>query len=330
MLVEDEAIISTDIKIKLEKLGYSVARIVRRGGQVVEAAMELKPDLVLMDISLEGDVDGIAAASALYEKMDTPVVFLTSHTDQKTINNAKQLNTYGFLIKPVGFEELKTALDIAFYKAKIEKKLRESELLFKTIGDFTYDWESWISPEKNYIYVSPSCERITGYKPEVFLKNPDFLLQLVEDDHKERVRAHFANCLGEQKQVEKIEFEITHADGKSRWIEHICQPVFSPKGEYLGRRASSRDISIRKKAELERKRLIEELQKALAEVKQLSGLLPICSFCKKIRDDKGYWNQLESYISQHSDIKFSHSVCQSCIKEHYPPEMAKKVLNSDS
>ena len=78
------------------------------------------------------------------------------------------------------------------------------------------------------------------------------------------------------------------------------------------------DITDRKQKELEREKLINELEKALSEVKKLSGLLPICSHCKKIRDDKGYWNQIESYIHDHSEAEFSHSICQECAKEHYP------------
>lgn len=74
----------------------------------------------------------------------------------------------------------------------------------------------------------------------------------------------------------------------------------------------------RKNAESERERLISELQAALADVKTLSGLLPICSFCKKIRDDKGYWNQLEEYITDHSDAQFSHGICRECAVKHYP------------
>ena len=79
-----------------------------------------------------------------------------------------------------------------------------------------------------------------------------------------------------------------------------------------------RDITERKQAEAERERLIGELQKTLAEVKTLGGRLPICSGCKKIRDDKGYWNQVEVYIQQHTDAKFSHGMCPECIKKYYP------------
>ena len=79
-----------------------------------------------------------------------------------------------------------------------------------------------------------------------------------------------------------------------------------------------RDITNRKRAEIERNNLIVELKQTLAQVKTLSGLLPICSYCKRIRDDKGYWNKIESYIHDHSEAEFSHSVCPECAKKYYP------------
>ena len=82
--------------------------------------------------------------------------------------------------------------------------------------------------------------------------------------------------------------------------------------------ATVRDITDRKHVEEERESLISDLQKALSEVKTLRGFLPICSHCKKIRDDKGYWNQIESYIHKHSDAEFSHSICPECAEKYYP------------
>ena len=79
----------------------------------------------------------------------------------------------------------------------------------------------------------------------------------------------------------------------------------------------------RKRADQEREKLIADLQEALTRIKTLSGLLPICASCKKIRDDKGYWNQIETYIGQHSDANFSHSICPSCVKALYP-QIAEK------
>jgi K+-sensing histidine kinase KdpD len=75
----------------------------------------------------------------------------------------------------------------------------------------------------------------------------------------------------------------------------------------------------------ERKRLVEELQKAMSEVKQLSGILPICASCKQIRDDEGYWKQIESYISDHSEAQFSHGICPECLKKLYPEQYEKII-----
>ncbi|EMS79692.1 PAS domain-containing protein [Desulfotignum phosphitoxidans] len=83
-------------------------------------------------------------------------------------------------------------------------------------------------------------------------------------------------------------------------------------------RALVNSITERKQLEAGREQLISELREALAQVKTMSGLLPICSHCKKIRDDKGYWKQIESYIHEHSDAEFSHSICQECAKKYYP------------
>ena len=90
------------------------------------------------------------------------------------------------------------------------------------------------------------------------------------------------------------------------------------EGKPIGFRGVSRDITERKRMEEEREKLIHELQDALVSVKTLRGLLPICSHCKKIRDDKGYWNQIESYIRDHTDAEFTHGICPECMKKLYP------------
>jgi PAS domain S-box-containing protein len=200
----------------------------------------------------------------------------------------------------------------------MERELKESELRFRMVADFAYDWETWLSPQNEYLYVSPSCKRITGYRAEDFIASPSLHLDILVPDDREKVEAHLGGDHGGRNIGEKLEFRIIRPDNTIRWVEHICQPVFSADGEYLGRRACNRDITCRKKIEEERDRLIEDLQNALAQVKKLSGLLPICSFCKKIRDDKGYWNKLEAYIVAHSEAQFTHSLCLDCAKKHYP------------
>lgn len=318
MLVEDEVVVSADIKAKLEKMGYRVVATVRYGEKALATARQTEPDLVLMDIRLKGELDGTEAAGLIQEHLDIPVIFLTSYTDNTTIDSAKKTCPYGYLVKPVRLEDLRISLEMSLYKAKMERKLKESELRFRTVADFAYDWETWLAPDDSFLYVSPSCERISGYPPEAFFDNPGLFYQIVAPSEQKLIWEHLQSCHRQDCPEEKLEFRLIRADGSICWLEHVCQPVYSPEGEYLGRRASNRDITCRKKIEHEREHLVKELQEALEQVKQLSGMLPICSFCKRIRDDQGYWNMLEQYISAHSEAKFSHGICEDCARKQYP------------
>ncbi|MCP4544480.1 MAG: response regulator [Chloroflexi bacterium] len=133
----------------------------------------------------------------------------------------------------------------------VEKRtaeLRASEERFRTVADFTYDWEYWIDLNGHFVYVSPACERITGYRPDEFVKVPKLLIQITHPDDLDLITQH-ARVELEKEQVCNVEFRVIARNGEERWINHICQPVCSSAGEYLGRRASNRDITKRKRAE---------------------------------------------------------------------------------
>lgn len=115
-----------------------------------------------------------------------------------------------------------------------------------------------------------------------------------------------------------VEHTHLHADGTVRDVEVHGYPIFDDKGNLVQMIEYCIDISDRKRATEERETLIADLQRALGEVKALSGLLPICSSCKKIRDDAGSWNNLEQYISKHSEAEFSHGLCPECAHKLYP------------
>ncbi|MBN1662522.1 MAG: PAS domain S-box protein [Deltaproteobacteria bacterium] len=117
---------------------------------------------------------------------------------------------------------------------------------------------------------------------------------------------------------ETEEFIVESSDGRSLIVEVAASNVFSSSGVLVGRMASFVDISKRKEIEADREKLIKKLQDALDKIKVLRGIIPICASCKKIRDDKGYWNQIERYIKEHSDADFSHSICPDCAKKLYP------------
>ncbi len=127
--------------------------------------------------------------------------------------------------------------------------------------------------------------------------------------------------------LNKIE-TAKHSDtGEIRWHLTSKIPLFDNQKKVTGIVGIARDITEQKRAEEERERLLTELQKTLNEVKTLRGLLPICASCKKIRDDKGFWNQVEAYIQERSDARFSHSICPDCINKLYPQYSYKKEKN---
>jgi len=120
---------------------------------------------------------------------------------------------------------------------------------------------------------------------------------------------------GEAAQAEHIHYT---RDREERHVEITTIPVKDAQGLVTQIIHIARDISARKMAEKQRDELIEKLSKALADVKQLSGLLPICSHCKNVRNDKGYWSRIEIYLSEHSEARFSHGICPDCINKLYP------------
>ena len=139
---------------------------------------------------------------------------------------------------------------VALQRRQAEEALRESEERFRTVADFTYDWEYWLAPDGQYIYVSPSCERITGYSPEEFINDPGLLVKIVHPDDHSTVVNHLG---GEQslEELPSIDFRIITRSGEERWINHNCQAVYGADGSYLGRRGGNRDISKRKQMEEE-------------------------------------------------------------------------------
>ena len=114
------------------------------------------------------------------------------------------------------------------------------------------------------------------------------------------------------------EFIVENSDGRSLTVEVAASNVFSSTGALVGRMASFADTTKKKEIEADREKLIEKLQDAIDKIKVLRGIIPICASCKKIRDDKGYWSQIESYIKEHSEADFTHSICPDCAKKLYP------------
>lgn len=155
------------------------------------------------------------------------------------------------------------------HRKRLEKALLESEQRYRMLADSTHDWEYWMAPDGNYIYVSPSCERITGYHPDEFIQDTGLFEKIIHPDDHALLDGHFSKDLL-SKDVKSLDFRIRSRNGKERWITHICQPVYDDNGQFAGRRASNRDITERKlseealhEAQKELERRVEERNKEL-------------------------------------------------------------------
>lgn len=161
------------------------------------------------------------------------------------------------------------------------------------------------------------CE-VLGYdEKEIVGKN--WVDHFLPEHAREDVKAVFSKIIsGEIEPFEYFENDVLTKMGEKRTIAWHNAVIKDGTGKIIATLSSGEDITERKRAEEEREKIIRELKEALTKVKTLSGMLPICASCKKIRDDKGYWTQIEAYIRDHSEAEFSHGICPECMKRLYP------------
>ncbi len=131
----------------------------------------------------------------------------------------------------------------------LEKEINQSEEKFRTIADYTYNWEYWVSPEGDLLYNSPSCEGLTGFSTEEFLSAPHLLLSIIHPDDRDDVKKHQECYCDSSQEARHIPFRIITKNGDLRWIAHSCQPVYNAQGQFLGRRASNHNITREKRIE---------------------------------------------------------------------------------
>lgn len=249
LIVEDEQIVSMDIKNSLEILGYGIAGQANHGEDAVKKAGELHPDLILMDIGLKGQMDGIEAATQIRVRFDLPVIFLTAYADQSTLERARNAEPYGYILKPFENHQLIIAIELAVYKHGMEKKLRESEerynLAARGANDGLWDWNL----TKNEVYYSPRWKAMLGFKEEEIGNSPDEWLKRIHHDDRKQVQENIvAHIKGGTPHFEN-EYRIKHANGSDMWV--LCRglAVRDSGGNAYRMAGSQTDITTRKLAE---------------------------------------------------------------------------------
>jgi PAS domain S-box-containing protein len=166
LVVEDQSIAALDVKKRLESSGYTVVALASSGEEAIRKATELRPDLVLMDIRLRGEMDGVEAAEWIGAHLDIPVVYLTAYADEATLQRAKITEPFGYLLKPFEERTLHSTVEMALYRHKMERRVKESErwlaTTLKSIGDAVIATD----PQGCVRSMNPIAEALTGWKLE--------------------------------------------------------------------------------------------------------------------------------------------------------------------
>ncbi|RPI05424.1 MAG: PAS domain S-box protein [Ignavibacteriae bacterium] len=319
----------------IHEAGYPV-RSANSGKLALQHIQTQLPALIILDIMM-ADMDGYEVCRILKADEKTkpiPIIFISALGDELKRVKGFQVGGVDYITKPFFPDEVlarvKAHLNIrrmqqdlemsnAALQAEIkvrnrmEVKLRESEEKFRVIFENNSAAIAIIDLDTTITIVNDAFCQMIGYTKEEVVGMSWTKLIVPED--LERITEHNQRLMSEpQATHEKNEVRLIRKNGELGYTMMSVSIVLNEQ-KYI---ASFIDITKRKHAEADREKLIGELQQAIVEVKTLRGLIPICSSCKKIRDDKGYWNILESYLVKHSDAQFTHGICPDCMAKLYP------------
>ena len=251
LIVEDEAIVAEDIRNSLQSLGYIIVAVVSSGEEAVAKIEEDRPALVLMDIVLKGDMDGIEAASQIHSRFNIPVIYLTAFTDEKTIERAKLTEPFGYIVKPFEDRELHSTIEMALYKYKMESKLKENEsrlsTILKSIGDAVVVTDA----EGSIQFMNDIAYSLTGWKHGEAIGKPLVsVFNIVNEETRKKVEDPVTKVIREGKVVGLANHTILISkDGKEIPIDDSGAPVRDKKGNITGIVLVFHDIIERYEAE---------------------------------------------------------------------------------
>jgi len=166
MVVDDEAVITTQLEERLASMGYAVVGAASSGEEALEMAKQVEPDIILMDIVMPGTLDGIDAAKEVREKLDIPVIFLTAYADDRLVKKASHVGPFGYIVKPYQEREIRAAIEVAIYEKNIDRQLRASEEKYRNLVNTTKDLVFTVDVGGNILFANPSAKEFTGYEPE--------------------------------------------------------------------------------------------------------------------------------------------------------------------
>jgi PAS domain S-box-containing protein len=261
LVVEDDRIVARDIQQQLTRIGHVVVGITARGEDVVSLAAQSQPDLLLMDIRLEGKLDGIDVAQQIRERLGIPVIFLTAYADEETVTRARVTEPFGYLLKPFEDSQLRTTIEMALYKHAAERKLRQSErryaVTLSSIGDAVIATDELL----RVTFMNPVAEKLTGWTQKEAIGQPlTDTFRIINEDTRQTVDNPAAKVLRSGLVIGLANHTMLIArDGREVPIDDCGSPIIDDAGEITGTVLVFRDIGDRRETEATLRRAQTEL-----------------------------------------------------------------------
>jgi PAS domain S-box-containing protein len=262
LVVEDEVLIAEEIRERLLQAGYAVVGLVDRGEAAIEAAGSARPDLVLMDIRLKGPLDGIAAAAEIFERYAVPIVYLTAHSDQATLQRAKTRAAFGYVLKPFQIENLLATIEVAIHRARLEAGLREHNLAFATILGGLSEAVVTTDLRGRVRFVNAAAESLTGWAAAAAIDRPLREVLRLTDEHGAPRHAQAATTVVATRATVRLGPGdwLERAGGERVAVEGSVAPVTDYVDRVVGATFALRDVTATRAAERSLRARTDELR----------------------------------------------------------------------
>ena len=246
LIVEDEAVVAENLEMAIVDGGYAVVGRADSADDAVNAAIKLKPDLILMDIVLSGKKNGIDASYEIKEKLDIPVIFLTAYSDLELVDRAKSTEPYAYIVKPFQEGQLFASIEMALYKSQIEKKLKESEAKFRDLAELLPQTVFETDERGNLIFTNRAGFDYFGYTQEDFAGGLT-VLQMLAPEERDRAKENMGKVM-KGEELGGVEYTLQKKDG-STFPVIIYTALIIHENRPVGMRGILADITERKQAE---------------------------------------------------------------------------------
>ncbi|MCG5061726.1 MAG: EAL domain-containing protein [Limnoraphis sp. WC205] len=278
LVVEDERLVARDLQATLEDMGYRIPEITDTGESAIQKVAEIQPDLVLMDIRLAGEMDGIEAANIITNHFHVPVIYITAHADEDTLSRAKLTEPFGYLVKPFDERDLKTTIEIALYKHQIEQQLRDQSQWLSTILDSIADAVIATDKTGKVNFINPVAEELTGWSSdEAVGKSLTDIFNVIHEDSRHSIQHLVLKAIEEGQTLTLSEpILLIQRNGREIPIDDSVAPIFYSQNEIQGSVLVFRDIT-------QQKMNTEKLQYQ-AFHDPLTGLLNRHGFMKRLQE----------------------------------------------